>query len=89
MIKSFEELIELVKKKKSFKFKIKVSANARSNSIDFCCDFIKIKITAPAIEGKANKAIVDYLSDKIKVAKSNIKILNGEKSNIKTIGIEF
>ena len=85
MLKSLDELIFELNSKKVVKFIIKVSANSRTNSIDFCEDSIKIKVHAPAIEGRANKAIVEYLSEITGVAKSKIKIVNGEKSAIKTI----
>ena len=87
MIKSLEELIELINQNNSFKFKIKVIANSKINLIDFCDEYIKIKITARAVEGKANKAIIEYLSDTLNIAKSYINIASGEKSSIKTIQI--
>lgn len=87
MPKNIEELKEIIKKEINYKFKIKVVANSKVNLIDFDYDFIKIKIQARAIEGKANKAIIEFLSDELKVPKSKIKILNGEKSSIKTIQV--
>ncbi len=69
------------------KFKIKVVANSKNNSIEFLEDFVKIKIKERAIEGKANKAIIEYLSEVLSVPKSKIQILNGDKSSIKTIQI--
>ena len=85
MIKNIDELINLIKSNDGYKFKIKVVANSKINLIDFCDEYIKIKITARAVEGKANKAIIEFLSDKLSVPKSKISIANGEKSSIKTI----
>ena len=87
MPKNINELIELIKNNDGYKFKIKVVANSKVNLIDFCEEFIKIKITARAVEGKANKAIIEYLSDILDVPKSRIVILNGEKSSIKTLQV--
>ncbi|MBQ8635243.1 DUF167 domain-containing protein [bacterium] len=87
MINNIEELISLIKKNDGFKFKIKVVANSKVNLIDFCEEYIKIKITARAVEGKANKAIIEYLSEILSCAKSKISIVNGEKSSIKTIQV--
>ena len=89
MLKSIDELIDILNREKSIKFKVKISANSRNNAIDFCEELVKIKVAAPAIEGKANKAIVEYLSDILGVAKTRIKIVNGEKSAIKTIFIQL
>lgn len=87
MPKNIEELKKIIQEEKNYKFKIKVIANSKMNLIDFDYDFIKIKIQARAIEGKANKAIIEFLSDELKIPKSKIKILNGEKSSIKTIQV--
>ena len=85
--KNINELIEFITNDGKYKFKIKVVANSKNNSIEFCEEFIKIKIKERAIEGKANKAIIEYLSDILPFSKSKISILNGEKSSIKTIQI--
>lgn len=85
MINNLDELKQLIKENDEFKFKIKVIPNSKDNSFDFLEDFIKIKIKQKPIEGKANKAIVEYLSDLLSCPKSKIKIVNGEKSCLKTI----
>ena len=87
MPKNIDELKELIKKNDGYKFTIKVVANSKINLIDFCGEYIKVKIMARAVEGKANKAIIEYLSDILKTPKTKIKITNGEKSSIKTIQV--
>lgn len=87
MIKNIDELINLIKNSDGYKFKIKVVANSKINLIDFCDEYIKVKIMARAVEGKANKAIIEYLSDALSIPKSKISIVNGEKSSIKTIQV--
>lgn len=89
MIKNIVELNNLIKENDGFKFKIKVVANSKANSIDFCEEYVKIKITARAVEGKANKAIVEYLADILSCSKSNISIISGEKSSLKIIQIKL
>ena len=66
--------------------KVKVIPNSKLNKIiEQKDDFLKIKLTAPAHEGKANKALINFLSQEFKTAKSKIKIIAGEKSKEKTI----
>ncbi len=89
MFKSLDEIKDELNKNKSVKFKIKVSANSKADAIDFSEDLIKIKVKAPKVEGKANKAVTEYLGGVIGVAKSKVNILNGQKSCIKTISIEL
>ena len=48
---------------------------------------LKIKLTAPPVEGAANKALVEFLSGKLKVAKSRITILTGQSGRSKTVNV--
>lgn len=70
---------------KSLKIQVKISANAKKNSIEFDDTIIKIRISKPAVEGRANKEIISFLSDILNLPKNNIKILSGEKSSFKML----
>ena len=48
----------------------------------------KIKLTAPAIEGKANKALLRLLAKKLGLPKREIRIISGERSRMKSIRID-
>lgn len=48
---------------------------------------LKVYLTAPAVEGKANQALMEYLSEHFKVKKNQIRIIRGEKSREKVIEI--
>ena len=87
-IKDINDLINSIKSNQNFKFKIKVIAGSKVNQIEFLEDFIKIKIKQRALEGKANKAIIEYLSEILNIPKTKIEILNGFTSSIKTIEIK-
>ena len=65
--------------------KLKISPNASKNEIIKNDNDIKVKITAQPIENKANKALIEFLSKKFKIAKSNIEIIRGETSKEKTL----
>lgn len=64
---------------------IKISPNAKKNEIIKTDTEIKIKITAQPIDGKANKALVEFLSKTIKIPKSSIEIVKGETSKEKIV----
>ena len=51
-------------------------------------DAIKIRLTAPPVEGRANEALVDFLAKEYKVPKSQITIIRGHKSRQKLVKIE-
>lgn len=87
MYKNVDELKEAIKNNDGLKFQIRVVANSKNNLLDFSNEYIKLKIMARAIEGKANKAIIEYLSDVLGYPKSKISIVNGEKSSIKLIQV--
>jgi len=48
---------------------------------------LKIKLTAPPVEGAANKALVEFLSGKLKVAKSRISIVTGQSGRSKVVAV--
>jgi uncharacterized protein len=50
-------------------------------------DRLKIRIKAPAVDGKANAALISFLSDEFSVAKNQIKIEQGELGRQKNIRI--
>ncbi len=50
-------------------------------------DVLRIKIKAPAVEGAANKELVKFLAKTFRIAKSDIEILKGETSKVKTVSL--
>ncbi len=46
---------------------------------------VKLKVTAPPVENKANKAVIEYLSKYFKIPKTSIYVVKGETSKEKTI----
>jgi len=50
-------------------------------------DGIKVKVTAPPIEGKANEALIRLLAKELEIPQSNIEILKGHHSREKTLKI--
>jgi len=49
---------------------------------------IKIRLTAPPVEGKANQALVRFLADVFDISPSNIEIISGKKGRKKVVLIE-
>ena len=65
--------------------KIKIVPNSSKNEIKLEESFIKVKVTAQAIENKANKALIEFLSKKVKLPKTQIEIVKGVSSKDKVI----
>lgn len=48
---------------------------------------LKVRLRAPAVEDRANEALVEYLAQLLKRPKSAVRILSGERSRTKRIEI--
>ena len=70
------------------KIEIKVIPGAKKNAITQEEGRWKVHLSAPAVDGKANRALVDLLAEHFRVRKSQIEITKGLKSRHKTISIE-
>lgn len=46
---------------------------------------LKIKISAPPVDGKANERLTEVLSKAFRVSKSNVEIIRGKSSKLKTV----
>ncbi|MGB9744135.1 MAG: DUF167 domain-containing protein [Desulfurella sp.] len=69
---------------------LKVIANAKQDSIcSFEGGYLKVKVSKPACEGKANKALISLISSYFNIKKSKIKIISGERSPLKTLDIDI
>ncbi len=69
-------------------FQIKISPNSSKNEVIKTPDLVKIKITAPPVDGKANKCLIEYLSKLFKIPKTSVEIIKGETSKEKTLLIK-
>jgi len=47
----------------------------------------RIKLTAPPVEGRANKALKKFLSSRLGVPKSDIELVSGGRSRTKSVRI--
>ncbi len=51
-------------------------------------DALVIRLNAPAVEGKANDALIKFLSKRLGIAKSRISIIRGEKNRNKLVSVQ-
>ncbi|HEY7099918.1 MAG TPA: DUF167 domain-containing protein [Terriglobales bacterium] len=69
-------------------FSIKVHPRARKNAITGQLgDVLKVALTAPPVEGKANQACIEFLANLLNVPRSSITIAAGQHSRNKVIQI--
>ena len=66
--------------------KIHVQPNAKATAwAGVFGDSLKLRLAAPPVDGKANAALVNFLSDFFAVPKSAITIISGESSRQKRV----
>jgi uncharacterized protein len=66
----------------------RVHPNARKDAIEGVReDALGIRLNAPPVEGKANKALQKYLSGILGIAKSKVEIKSGETSRTKVLAL--
>ena len=69
--------------------KVHINSNSKKDEIvGIYDDSLKVKISSPPVDGKANKAIIKFFSKFLNIPKSKIKIEKGDKSRDKLIAIE-
>ena len=66
---------------------IRVIPNAKKNEVKKFSNGFKVYLTAPPVEGKANKMLLRILADEFKVKKSQLSIAKGVNSRDKVIRI--
>ncbi len=67
---------------------IKVIPQARKNQIvGIQGEQLKIKLTAPPVDGKANQGLIDFLTETLPIKKSQLSIIRGLTSPSKVIEI--
>jgi len=69
-------------------FSVKVHPRAKKNAIaGEVGDALKLALTAPPVEGKANEACVRFLAEFLQVARASVTIAAGESSRNKVIRV--
>lgn len=69
-------------------FAVRLHPRAKKNAISGALgDTLKISLTAPPLEGRANHACIEFLADLLKLPRSSITIAAGQTSRNKLIRI--
>ena len=69
-------------------FQVKVHPRAKKNGITGTLgEALKLSLTAPPAEGRANEACIEFFARLLKVPRSSITIASGQSSRLKVIRI--
>lgn len=70
------------------RFALRVQPRASRNAVvGLMGDAVKLALTAPPVDGKANAAVVEYLAELLRVSKSSVTIVSGETGRNKLIAV--
>ena len=68
--------------------RVRLHPGARRNAITGLHDgAVRIALTAPPVDGRANEALIAFLADLLRIPKANITIATGQTSRSKTLHI--
>ena len=75
--------------KKGSALSVRITPRSSSNEIVSIMEdgVIKIKLTAPPVDGKANDALEKFLADTLGISKSQVEIVGGRSSRNKLVAI--
>ena len=81
-------MIPLQETARGITFAVKVHPRARKNAITgHVGDALKLALTAPPVDGKANHAVIEFLADLFAIPRSSVTIASGETSRNKVVRI--
>ena len=71
-------------------FKVHIQPRSAANRIAGVReDAVKIRLTAPPVDGEANRSCIKFLAKKLNVAKSDLEIISGASSRSKKIQVRL
>ncbi len=69
--------------------RVRVQPRSRRNSLAGRLeDEWKLQLMAPALEGKANQACIEFFARGLGIARSRVKLLSGERSRHKVLALD-
>ena len=81
-------MIKIEERGQEIWFAVKVHPRAKKNAITGeVGDSLKLSLTTPPIEGRANEACVEFFAKLLKVPRSSVTIASGQTSRNKSIRV--
>lgn len=81
-------MLTVIETAKGVTFAVKVQPRARKNAITGTVgDALKLALTAPPVEGKANQAVIEFFAEFFEIPRSSVSIASGETSRNKVIRV--
>jgi hypothetical protein len=65
-----------------------IPRSSRNEIVGIQDDVLKVKLTAPPVEGAANAALIHFFADRLGVRRSAVSIIAGQRNRKKTVRVE-
>lgn len=70
------------------RFSVRLQPRSSGNEIaGLHGDHLKVRVTAPPVEGMANKALIEFLSESLRISRRNVCIVSGHSSRTKIVEV--
>ena len=81
----------LARTENSLILSVRVSPNAKRAGFEGVWNnsHLKVALTAPPVDGKANSFLIDFLSDYFHVRKSAVSLISGQTGRLKKVILVF
>jgi uncharacterized protein (TIGR00251 family) len=81
-------LVSISRNSSSVTFAVKVHPRAKKNAITGeIGDALKLSLTSPPVEGRANESCIEFFAKLLKVPRSSVTIASGQSSRRKMIRV--
>lgn len=81
-------MLELHERDGAIIFPVRVQPRASKDEIaGEMAGALKVRLQAPAVEDRANEALIEFLAQLLKTPRSAVRILSGERSRTKRVEI--
>ncbi|HVM92234.1 MAG TPA: DUF167 domain-containing protein [Terriglobales bacterium] len=81
-------MIPILESASGVTFAVKAHPRAKKNAITGeIGDALKVSLTAPPVDGKANAACIEFIAKLLKVPRSSVSIASGETSRNKVVRV--
>ncbi|MFN2219850.1 MAG: DUF167 domain-containing protein [Anaerolineae bacterium] len=81
-------MVDLRQRGEAVAFSVRVVPRASRNKIAGIKDgAVRIRLTAPPVEGAANEALIGFLSSVLRVPKQDIELVSGQTARNKVVSV--
>ncbi|MFN2183571.1 MAG: DUF167 domain-containing protein [Anaerolineae bacterium] len=81
-------MVDLRQRGEAVAFSVRVVPRASRNKIAGIHDgAVRIRLTAPPVEGAANEALISFLSSVLRVPKRDIELVSGQTARNKVVSV--